>query len=168
MPACRLWIMYGFPSLITAADSPTNLLAMQASPTSITVSWTVPLSGATVTGYQINYQSEREEGSVNVDASEATVTLDGRSHGLTYNISILALSQQLPSPLVGPVIVTLGESLNSSCSIAISSFSDQQQPTSVSNLPAIIGGAVAGGVALIVTVLTVGLVVIMIKRRSTR
>ena len=147
---------------------------MQASPTSIRVSWTVLISGATVTGYQINYQSEREEGSVNVGASEVTVTLDGRSRGLTYNITIVALSQQLPSPVVGPVIVTLGESLNSSCSIAISSFSDpeceteRQQPASDSNLPAIIGGAVAGGVALTVTVLIVGLVVIMIKRHSTR
>ena len=63
--------------------------------------------------------------------------------------------------------------VDSSCSIAISSFSDpeceteqQQQPTSGSNLPAIIGGAVAGVVALIVTVLGVGLVVIIIKRRS--
>ena len=98
--------------LITAAGSPTNLLAVQASPTSITVSWTAPISGPTVTGYQINYQSEGEEGSVNVGASEATVTLDGRSHGLTYNITIVALSQQLPSPLVGPVTVTLGESLD--------------------------------------------------------
>ena len=127
-----------------------------------------------MTGYQINYQSEREEGSVDVGASEAGVTLDGRSHGLTYNITIVALSQQLPSSVVGPVIVTLGESLNSSCSIAISSFSDpdcetegQQQPTSDSNLPAIIGGAVAGVVILIVTVLGVGLVVILIKKHST-
>ena len=59
--------------------------------------------------------------------------------------------------------------VDGSCSIAISSFSDpkceterQQQPTSYSNLPAIIGGAVADGVALVVTVLAVGLVVIMI------
>ena len=63
--------------------------------------------------------------------------------------------------------------MDSSCSIVISSFSDpeceteQQQPTPDSNLPAIIGGGVAGGVALIVTMLTVGVVVIMIKRHST-
>ena len=62
--------------------------------------------------------------------------------------------------------------VDSSCSIAISSFSDpeceteQQQPTSDSNLPVLVGGAVAGVVALIVTVLAVGLVVIIIKRRS--
>ena len=148
---------------------------MQASPTSIRVSWTAPVSGATVIGYQINYQSEGEEDSVNVGASEATVTIGSRSHGLTYNITIVALSQQLPSRVVGPVIVTLSESLNSSCSIAISSFSDpecetegQRQPTSGFNLPAIVGGAVAGGVALVVTVLAVGLVLILIKKHSTR
>ena len=62
--------------------------------------------------------------------------------------------------------------VDSSCSIAISSFSDpeceteRQQPTSDSSLPAILGGGVAGGVALVVTVLGVGLVVIIIKRRS--
>ena len=48
--------------------------------------------------------------------------------------------------------------VDSSCSIAISSFSDpeceaeRQQPTSYSNLPAIIGGAVAGVVALTVSI----------------
>ena len=63
--------------------------------------------------------------------------------------------------------------VDSSCSIVISSFSDpeceteRQQHTSDSNLPAIVGGGVTGAVALIVTVLIVGLVVIMIKRRST-
>ena len=59
-----------------------------------------------MTGYQINYQSEREEGSVIVGASEANITLDGRSHGLTFNITLVALSQQLPSPVVDPMIVT--------------------------------------------------------------
>ena len=56
--------------------------------------------------------------------------------------------------------------VDSSCSIVISSSSDpeceaerQQQPMSDSNLPAIITGPVAGGVALIVTALIVSLVV---------
>ena len=34
-----------------------------------------------------------------------THSLDGLQRGVTYNISILALSQHLPSPLVGPVSV---------------------------------------------------------------
>ena len=34
--------------------------------------------------------------------------LDGLHRGVTYNISIVALSYQLPSLLVGPVTVTSG------------------------------------------------------------
>ena len=34
-----------------------------------------------------------------------THSLDGLQRGVTYNISIVALSQHLPSPLVGPVSV---------------------------------------------------------------
>ena len=39
-----------------------------------------------------------------------THSLDGLQRGVTYYISILALSQHLPSPLVGPVTV-VGEVL---------------------------------------------------------
>ena len=35
--------------------------------------------------------------------------LDGLQRGVTYNISIVALSHHLPSLLVGPVTVTPGE-----------------------------------------------------------
>ena len=38
-----------------------------------------------------------------------THSLDGLQRGVTYNISILALSQHLPSPLVGPVSVDTSE-----------------------------------------------------------
>ena len=37
-----------------------------------------------------------------------THSLDGLQRGVTYYISILALSQHLPSPLVGPVSVDTG------------------------------------------------------------
>ena len=43
-----------------------------------------------------------------------THSLDGLQRGVTYNISILALSQHLPSPLVGPVSVNTGKS-NTCC-----------------------------------------------------
>ena len=46
---------------------------------------------------------------MDASAGDTTVAISGRSHGLTYNISIVALSVQLPSPEVGPVMVTLGE-----------------------------------------------------------
>jgi len=46
---------------------------------------------------------------MDANATDDTVTISGRSHGLTYSISIVALSVQLPSPEVGPVTVFLGE-----------------------------------------------------------
>ena len=51
-----------------------------------------------------------------------THSLDGLQRGVTYNISILALSQHLPSPLVGPV------SVNTGASLVISSIIIKTQP----------------------------------------
>ena len=45
------------------------------------------------------------------NAGDTAVTISGRSQGLTYSISIVALSVQVPSPEVGPVTVSLGEIL---------------------------------------------------------
>ena len=39
-------------------DPPTDLNVIQVGPTSIRVSWTAPVSGATVTGYRISYTEE--------------------------------------------------------------------------------------------------------------
>ena len=93
----------------TAAGQPGNLAAVPAGPTSFTVSWTAPTSGADVTGYQINWSGGSHQGSMNASAGDTAVTISGRSPGLVYTISIMALSDQLPSPQVGPVPVTLGE-----------------------------------------------------------
>ena len=76
----------------------------------ISVSWTAPPDP--VTGYVIYYQSQR--GPVlneTVTGRGETHSLDGLQKGATYNISIVALSQHLPSLLVGPVIVSAGELL---------------------------------------------------------
>ena len=43
-----------------------------------------------------------------VSGGERAHTLDGLQRGVTYCIFILALSQHLPSPLVGPVSVNTG------------------------------------------------------------
>ena len=92
----------------TAAGQPSNLTAVPDGP-SIRVSWTAPTSGADVTGYQIYWSGRSDQGSMDASAGDTTVTISGRSHGLTYNISIVALSVQLPSPEVGPVMVALSE-----------------------------------------------------------
>ena len=81
----------------------------------MTVSWESPADP--VTGYVIYYQTKG--GPVISDmvsgGETETHSLDGIQRGVTYYISILALSQHLPSPLVGSVTV-VGESFPSSSS----------------------------------------------------
>jgi len=103
----------------TAAEPPTGLNVEPVSPTNIRVSWTAPLSLATVTGYQIYYQTEGDWGSVAVDANMTNYTLSNLRNGLTYNITIVSLSKHLPSSVVGPQ--TLGKSLYScfSCDFSL-------------------------------------------------
>ena len=92
----------------TAAGSPTNLNAVQVNLTSFGVSWTQP---ATVTGYQVYWSGDGgyDSGNMSVGAEDRTVLVTDRIPGLTYNITILALSDHLPSAAVGTVMVTLGE-----------------------------------------------------------
>ena len=95
--------------LPTAAGSPTNLNVVQVNLTSFRVSWTPP---AIVTGYQVYWSGGggADSGNMSVGAEDRAVTIiTGRTPGLTYNITIVALSDHLPSPIVGAVMVTLGE-----------------------------------------------------------
>jgi len=93
----------------TAAEPPTGLNVEPVSSTSIRVSWTASPSVAAVTGYQIYYQAEGDWGSVAVDANMTNYTLSNLQNGLTYNITMVALSIHLPSSVVGPQ--TLGKPL---------------------------------------------------------
>ena len=77
-------------------------------PTTVNVSWTAPVTGDTVTGYQIYYQTEGDQGSVDVGATATQHVLTSLCGGRSYSIYLVALSAQLPSPVVGPVVVTLG------------------------------------------------------------
>ena len=96
---------------VTAADPPTDLTVEPVGPTSIRVSWTAPTSVATVTGYRIYYLAEGDSGSVPINADVTSYTLGNLQDGLTYNITMVALSIHLPSSVVGPETVTLGKSL---------------------------------------------------------
>ena len=76
------------------------MTAVQAGPTSITVSWS-PSSDAT--GYRIDYDSSGgDSGSVTVSGGSAAMeTLTGLQNGETYTISIVATSDTaLPSESV--------------------------------------------------------------------
>ena len=93
------------------ADPPTGLSATQVGPTSITVSWTAPVSGAAVTGYRISYSGGTDQGSVDVGASatEHTIIITQPQSRLTYSISIITLSSSFPSSMAGPIMITVGK-----------------------------------------------------------
>ena len=84
-------------------------MAVQNGLTSILVSWTAPASGgATRTRFRIFYQTGGgSERSVDVGAGATNHTLTGLLGGVTYNISIVALSDQFPSTAVGLVVTTV-------------------------------------------------------------
>ena len=91
----------------TAASSPTNVNVIPAGISSFSVSWTPP---ATVTGYQVYWSGGADSGNMNVGGGDVAVTITGRTPGLTYNITIVSLSDHLPSPVVGTVMAyALGE-----------------------------------------------------------
>ena len=104
-----LVVMYYF--LCSAADSPTDLTAekLPEEPGSFRVSWTPPASSANLTGYRIYYSGANDSGSRDVGASATNITMDNRTAGVTYTITMVALSPHLPSPVVGPAKVIPGE-----------------------------------------------------------
>ena len=69
------------------------------------MTWESPDIGDPVTGYVIYYQPKGGAVSSDMVSEGETEThlLDGLQSGVTYNISIVALSLHLPSLLVGPV-----------------------------------------------------------------
>ena len=111
-----LFILVSIPSFLVVRE-PTSLSATnQSNSTHVncTVTWGLPMywdsQQNSVTGYVIYYQAKG--GAVSsVMVSEGDTErylLDGLQRGVTYNISIVALSRHLPSPLVGPVTLIPG------------------------------------------------------------
>ena len=76
---------------------------VQQSDMSIEVNWTSP--GSPATGYIIYYQSDggdvRSETIIGVDTE--SYILNNLESGVNYNISIIAVSDHLPSAVVEPV-----------------------------------------------------------------
>ena len=93
---------------ITGADSPTNLTAERVNSTSIRISWIPPASGPAVTGYRIYYQPEGDQGNVDVGVNATEFTITSLIASDAYNISVVALSEHLPSAVVGPEIIMPG------------------------------------------------------------
>ena len=62
-----------------------------------------------MTGYRVYYNAGTDQGSTDVVAGDTTVTLTGLTLGVTYNITIVALSSHLPSPVVRALTATFGK-----------------------------------------------------------
>ena len=93
----------------TAADSPTDISAVLVNFTSIRVSWT---SAASVTGYQVYWSGGggADTGNMSIGADDTAVTITDLTPGLTYNITLVGLSDQLPSPIATVTITIISES----------------------------------------------------------
>ena len=63
---------------------------------------------ANLTGYRIYYSGADDSGTVDVGASATNITVGNHTAGVTYSITMVALSPHLPSPVVGPINFTLG------------------------------------------------------------
>ena len=100
-----------------AANAPTGLAAEAVGLTSISISWTAPTSGATVTGYRVYYHEEDAQGGM-INPNSMDIGASTTEHNITlvltaghrYIITVRALSRHLPSPAVGPPTVTIGKS----------------------------------------------------------
>ena len=95
---------------------PTNLVAIQQdrSAMSITVTWELPTSPTPAgSGFVVIYETAESTNSINIDfCTECGTNISGLMTGSTYSISVITVSAHLPSNRVGPVVVTLGESLH--------------------------------------------------------
>ena len=92
-------VLFFCPS--SAADPPSDITATRDPPTdtSITVSWSVPSTGATPTGYIIHYQADGDAGgSMMIDSGATTMAMiTVLETELAYDITMQTLSAGLPS-----------------------------------------------------------------------
>ena len=86
------------------------MTAVQDGPTSIRVSWTL-VSGAT--GYRVEYSGGDDTGEESAGGSATTLIITGLQNGLTYTISLVAISPNLPTSAPITRQVLLGEITNS-------------------------------------------------------
>ena len=65
-----------------------------------------------MTGYQVYWSGGSDSGNISVGAGSGSVHITGLIPDLTYNITIVALSDHLPSSAVAVMVYTLGETHN--------------------------------------------------------
>ena len=91
------------------ASPPTNLTVELAGTNNISVSWTAPASDPAVIGFRIYYQAQGDQGAVDCDANSTECIISNCTIGQQYNITVVALSENLPSTLVGPKNIIIGK-----------------------------------------------------------
>ena len=82
------------------ATAPSNLAALQVdlTATSIRVTWDAPSTPAIANRFQVIYETIGESGSVEVsNCTECVTVLSDLRRSATYNISVVTLSDHLPS-----------------------------------------------------------------------
>ena len=91
------------------ASPPINLTVELSGTNNINVSWTTPASGPAVIWYRMYYQAQGDQGTVDLNATNTEYSITNCTIGQQYNITVVALSENLPSTLVGPKSVIIGE-----------------------------------------------------------
>lgn len=109
-----------FYCLFSVAKTPRDLTILRDSNTSLYVGWNLP--STIPIGYVIYYWLDRAD-IQQVNVSNGTTqhyVLEGLETGANYSVSMLALSQHLPSATVGSPIIS---GILRNCSISCSVFS---------------------------------------------
>ena len=90
------------------AGDPTLTSLEQRSSTTVTMTWSPPQGGATVTGYVVQYRTATTILTKRLPTTSTTTFLTRLTSGATYNISVEATSQHL-SGESGVMTITLRE-----------------------------------------------------------
>ena len=89
-------------SFCLVANPPEDLTLTQHGPMNITVSWTPPSPLNYTSGYRVYYKPSDSTSWQNItinDASITTVNVIGLISGIYYNVSIVGISEHLPSEM---------------------------------------------------------------------
>ena len=88
---------------------PIGVTAVQSGPTSVSVSWTAPISGGPVSRYDIYYVANGVPSTSGGSTTSTSYVLTNLQVGVQYNIPVVAVGTYMPSQSV-VVILTLSES----------------------------------------------------------
>ena len=88
---------------------PTDVTAVLSGLTSVSVSWTAPTSGGPVSRYDIYYVANGVPSTSGGSTTSTSYVLTNLQVGVQFTISVIAVSNYMPSQSAG-VILTLSES----------------------------------------------------------